>query len=220
MLNSLISGNATYPQVLLLLLSGVALGLLNALAFRFRHRISGSLMLTLTALPPVVCAVIMLVNGNVGAGLAVAGTFALIRFRSAPGSAREILAIFTSTALGLALGMGYIGLACTLCVLTDLCVLLFSVLGICSREKHLRRIRVTIPENLDYNGLFDSLFEKYGMKAELVRIRNTAMGTLFELTYDVKTREKLIPKSFLDEMRTLNCNQSILIGTAPEDDDL
>lgn len=220
MISSIYSGTPTLPQFLLLLFSGLLLGLLCALAFRFRHPLSGGFLLTLTVLPAVACVTILLVNGSIGAGLAVAGTFSLIRFRSVPGSSRDILALFTAAAIGFALGMGCPLLACILAVTVSAAAMLFSFFGLTSHDTRSRQLRVTIPENLDHNGLFDELFQRYKMKARLTRIRSAAMGTLFELTYEVRLQEDNIPKAFLEEMRTLNCNQSILIGPVKEEETL
>jgi hypothetical protein len=192
--------------------TAVALGILTALLYRRGSSASKSFLVTLSMMPTLVGAVIALVNGNLGAGVAVAGAFSLVRFRSAPGSAKEIGYIFMATAVGIATGMGYALYA----------VLLFLVLaalsyalektkfGECAQNE--RQLRVTIPEDLDYSGLFDDLFEKYAKKAELTRVKTTNLGSLFELTYEITLRDRGIEKAFIDELRCRNGNLNITCG--------
>ena len=161
MLSSVINGVVTVPSFLICVLSALALGLLTALVFTARSYHTGSLTISLALLPPVVTVVIMLVNGNVGAGLAVAGTFALVRFRSVPGTAREITGLFLSVSLGLACGMGYVGLAALFFVIMGATVLILGRLRFGESSPACRQLKITIPENLDYEGLFDDLFLQY-----------------------------------------------------------
>ena len=159
----------------------LVLGFLGSLVFTYKKFHTGSLAVTLALLPAVVTVVIMMVNGNVGAGLAVAGTFALVRFRSAPGSAREITGIFFSVALGLACGMGYVALAVVFFIVFSAAVLILTALHF-GEGGAVRQLKITIPENLDYDELFDDIFEKYAHHCDLIRVRTTNMGTLLELT--------------------------------------
>ena len=158
----------------------------------------------------------MLVNGNVGAGLAVAGTFALVRFRSVPGSAREITGLFMSVSLGLACGMGYVGLAVLFFVIMGSAVLILGKLRFGEGSRALRQLKITIPENLDYEELFDDLFEKYTLSHELVRVKTTNMGTLYELCYEVRLKDAGISKAFLDEIRCRNGNLTVICGREKE----
>lgn len=216
MLNSVLTAPLTLSGLLICLAAAMVLGVLTALVFLFRARHSESFALTLALLPMAVTLVILLVNGNVGAGVAVAGAFALVRFRSVPGTAREIAAIFCAMALGLALGMGYIGVA----VIFFLCVAAFTLaltaLRFGAPAAAQRTLRITIPENVDYNGLFDDVFDTYHVRAELIRIKSSGMGTLFDLTYDATFPAAGIPKPFLDELRARNGNLTILVGIPGE----
>lgn len=166
----------------------------------------------------VVAIIIMLVNGNIGTGVAVAGAFALVRFRSVPGTAREICAIFIAMAIGLALGMGYVGIAVIFFVLASAFTLLLTGLRFGAVSRHEKQMKITLPENFEYEGLFDDIFEQYTDRCELIRVRTTNMGTLFELTYDVVLADSGISKKMIDELRTRNGNLNIVIGDFTEKD--
>ncbi len=210
MLESVISSTITVPVFLLCTAVSLVLGTGVALVSRFRAKCTSSFSVALTVLPATVQLVIMLVNGNIGAGVAVAGAFSLVRFRSAQGSAREIAAIFLAMAIGLATGMGYLTLAALAFVLLGGVMLLASMLRL--GESTERVLRVTIPENLDYEGLFDDLFEKYTKTHSLERVKTSNMGTLYELQYRVRFRDAQPPKAFFDALRCRNGNLNISCG--------
>ncbi|MCM1189735.1 MAG: DUF4956 domain-containing protein [bacterium] len=212
MLNSILTHPVTLPSLLISLAVAMVLGVLTATVFLYRSKHSASFALTLALLPMTVAIIIMLVNGNIGTGVAVAGAFALVRFRSVPGTAREIAAIFTAMALGLALGMGYIGIAVIFFVLSAAFTLLLTAVNFGAASLHEKHLKIMIPENFDYEGLFDDVFEKYTAKAQMTKIRTTDMGTLFELSYDIVLKDRHISKEFLDELRARNGNLSIIIG--------
>ena len=214
--DSVINGVVSLPSFLICVLMALALGLLTSLVFTAYSYHTGSLSISLALLPPVVTVVIMLVNGNVGAGLAVAGTFALVRFRSVPGTAREITGLFMSVSLGLACGMGYVGLAVLFFVIMAAAVLILGKLRFGEGSRANRQLKITIPENLDYEELFDDLFEKYTLCHELVRVKTTNMGTLYELCYDVRLKDAGISKAFLDEIRCRNGNLTVICGREKE----
>lgn len=218
MLSSVINGVVTVPSFLICVLSALVLGLLTALVFTAQSYHTGSLTISLALLPPVVTVVIMLVNGNVGAGLAVAGTFALVRFRSVPGTAREITGLFLSVSLGLACGMGYVGLAALFFVIMGATVLILGRLRFGESSPACRQLKITIPENLDYEGLFDDLFQQYTLSHELVRVKTTNMGTLYELCYEVRLKDAGISKAFLDEIRCRNGNLTVICGREKDKD--
>ena len=217
MFNSIITAPISLPQFLVCICTALVLGVLGSLVFNYRKFHTGSLAVTLALLPGAVTVVIMLVNGNVGASLAVAGTFALVRFRSAPGSARDITGIFFSVAIGLACGMGYVVLAGVFFVIFSCAVLLLTLTRF-GEGGAIRQLKITIPENLDYDELFDDIFEKYTHHCELIRVRTTNMGTLFELTYSVNLKDPKISKRFIDELRCRNGNLNIICGREIEKD--
>ena len=209
MLNSILG--IEIPLSSFLICTGVSLllGIGIALVAGYRSRSTQSLAVTLAILPAVVQAVIMLVNGSIGAGIAVAGAFSLVRFRSAPGTAREIAAIFLAMAIGLATGMGYVGLAALLFLILAGAMLALTVLRFGQKEDAGRILKITIPEDLDYDGLFDDLFERYTTAHTLEKVKTTNMGTLYELRYRITLRQEPVPKVFLDELRCRNGNLNI-----------
>ena len=216
MFNSVISSALTLSAFLLCVGAAIVLGVLTALVFSFRGRSSSSLAVALALLPPIVTLVIMMVNGSIGAGLAVAGTFSLVRFRSAPGTAREICGVFMATAIGLACGMGFVGIAALFFVIMGALVLLLTMLRMGEVSSNYRRLKIVIPETMDYDGLFDDLFREHTSRWELVRVKTTNMGTLIELSYDVYMRGGKVPKSFLDAIRCRNGNLNVSISSRNE----
>lgn len=220
MLNSIFTTPVTLPQLLACLGAAMALGMLNAQVFLYRSRHSAGFALTLAMLPMAVAMVILLVNGNIGTGVAVAGAFALVRFRSVPGTAREIAAIFTAMALGLALGMGYVAIAVIFFLLTAAFTLTLTRLEFGAPSRYLRRLKITIPESFNYEGLFDDLFGAYTRSCRLERVKTTNMGTLFELTYQAELKAEPVPKEFLDQLRARNGNLNIVVSDFSEKESL
>ncbi len=199
-----------------LICTGVSLLLGIGIAFisMFKTKYSQSFAFTLAIMPAVVQIIIMLVNGNIGAGIAVAGTFSLVRFRSAPGSAREIGSIFLAMATGLATGMGYVTIAGIFFVIMAAFMMVLSAAGFGKGSPGERTLKITIPENLDYEGLFDDLFETYTDGASLERVKLTNVGTMYELSYEIKLKGENVPKEFIDELRCRNGNLDIVCSRA------
>lgn len=198
----------------------LVLGALSALIYRLGNKKpSKSLILTLVVLPALVQAVIMLVNGSVGAGLAVMGAFNLVRFRSAPGSAKDICFIFYAVCMGLACGMGYIGFAVFLAVVVGAVLAVSNLFPFFRQNEKRRLLRIVVPESLDYTGAFDDIFEKYLAEAELTQVKTTAMGTLFDLRYTVILKENANQKELFDLIRARNGNLTISLGELPQTSD-
>lgn len=212
MLESILASGITLPAFLICTAVSLVLGIATAFISMYRTKCSQSFAVTLAVLPAIVQIVIMLVNGNVGAGVAVAGAFSLVRFRSVPGTAREIGVIFLAMALGLATGMGYVVLAAVFFVVIAAVLLLLTKLDFGTQRTDERLLKITIPENLDYDGLFDDLFEKYTKSCVLERVKTSNMGTLYELTYRVTLPDDHAPKAFLDDLRCRNGNLNITCG--------
>ena len=218
MFNSVIASPMTLTAFLICELSALVLGFLSALVFTRGEHHSGAYAQTLALLPPVVALVIMMVNGNIGAGLAVAGTFALVRFRSAPGSAKEITGIFFTVALGLACGMGYVGYAAVFFLILAAAAIALGRLRFGEPGGNYRNLKITIPETLNYEGLFDDLFAQYTLSHELSRVRTTNMGTLYELVYAIELKDPDHTKEFIDAIRCRNGNLNIVCSSAAERD--
>lgn len=216
MYNSILTATNTIAGFLICMAAAAVLGVLTALVFMYKSRHSTSFAVTLALLPMAVAMVIMLVNGNIGTGVAVAGAFALVRFRSVPGTAKEIAAIFTAMAVGLAIGMGYVVMAAAFFAVIAVVTILLTMIRFGGAVHNEKQLKITIPENYNYEGLFDDLFEKHTREARLDRVKTTNMGTLFELTYTVVFPKDSIPKEFLDALRSRNGNLNISVGAVSE----
>lgn len=205
--------NLSYQQLLICMLVSILLGLLVAFVHMYRNVYSKNFVITLAVLPILVQLVIMLVNGNLGTGVAVLGAFSLIRFRSVAGGAREITSIFWSMGIGLATGMGFIGYIVLFSVIVAVFLLLLNTVHFGEKQKVAEReIKVTIPEDLDYPGLFDDLFQTYTYVASLDSVKTTNMGSLYELRYRVTLKNSQHEKELMDAMRVRNGNLTIVSG--------
>ncbi len=194
--------------------ASLLLGLIITAAHTYRSRYSGSFLATLALLPAVVCVVIMMVNGSVGTGVAVAGAFSLVRFRSAPGTAKEIGVIFLAMAAGILTGMGYLAYAFLFAGILCAVSMLYSRLssGAEKRDSLYKTLRVTIPEDLDYDGVFDGIFSRFTDVCELTSVKTTNMGSLFRLTYDLKLKRAGTEKEMIDLLRQRNGNLEIMVS--------
>ena len=187
-----------------------ALGIIIALCYMFKNEYSKSLVFTMALLPSIVCVLIMLVSGSMGAAIAVGGVFGLTRFRSATGTSREIVQIFLSMAAGLVSGLGYIWIAVSLVLFVEAISILLTITRFGESQKLRRSLKITIPEELDYSDLFDDIFEKYTTKAVLEKVKLKNLGTLFQLSYDIVLKDAKTEKAFIDELRVRNANLDIL----------
>ena len=199
-----------------LLCIGISLiiGLIIAFSYMYKTRYTKSFVVTLALLPAVVCVVIMMVNGNVGTGVAVAGAFSLVRFRSVPGTAKEIGTLFLAMGAGLIAGMGYLGYAVLFAIILCAIFLLYSQLDFGAKKKSAiyKTLGITIPEDLDYTGVFDEIFSQYTTSYELTNVKTTNMGSLFRLTYDIILKDAAKAKEFIDKLRCRNGNLEINIS--------
>lgn len=192
----------------------LVLGLIMAFAYMYRTRYTKSFVVTLALLPAVVCVVIMLVNGNVGTGVAVAGAFSLVRFRSVPGTAKEICTLFLAMGAGLIAGMGYLGFSVLFTVVMCAMFLLYNRLDFGTKKNAdaYKTFSITIPEDLDYSGVFDDIFAEYTVSHDLARVKSTNMGSMFKLTYNVVLRDASREKEMIDKIRCRNGNLEITVS--------
>lgn len=191
------------------LLFSIVFGLIISLVYSFKSSSSKSFVMTLALLPAIVQMVIMLVNGSIGAGIAVMGAFNLVRFRSVPGSAKEICSIFLAMAVGLATGMGYLVLAGIFVAVICAIQLVFSLTKFGEKHSGKRELRITIPENLNYTDAFDEIFKKYTKSNELIEVKTTNMGSLYKLKYYIVLNNQNEEKQFIDDLRCRNGNLEI-----------
>lgn len=205
-------GNTTvsYTGFLLPVLAALFLGIVFAMAYMYRARRSRSFIATLAILPAVVCVVIMAVNGNIGAGVAVAGTFSLVRFRSAPGTAKEITAIFIAMAGGLLCGMGLLIYAAIFILIMSFVLVLYSMIGFGEEDNSRRKsLRIAVHENVDYGKEFDEVFAKYTTSHRLISAKTAGMGSVFKLSYDITLKDDSSEKALIDALRCRNGNLEI-----------
>lgn len=199
---------------LLCLGASLVIGILMAFAYMYRTRYTKSFVVTLALLPAVVCVVIMMVNGNVGTGVAVAGAFSLVRFRSVPGTAKEICTLFLAMGAGLIAGMGYLGFALLFTAVMCVMFVLYNRLDFGTKKNAatFKTLTITIPEDLDYSGIFDDIFSEFTTSHDLVRVKSTNMGSMFKLTYNVMLRDVTREKEMIDKIRCRNGNLEIAVS--------
>lgn len=214
---SVLTGTVTLPTYLLCLLAALICGIISAFAASFKSYSSKSFIVSLILLPMIVETVIIMVNGNVGTGVAVMGAFSLVRFRSVPGKAKDIASIFLAMTAGLACAAGYIGIALMFSVIISavMVVLTFVPLG----EDRTAELHITVPESLRFSGEFDDVFEKYTKRHRLVKTKTTNMGSLYKLLYKVELKDRKTVQEFIDELRCRNGNLEIALIEAHEGSD-
>ena len=213
---SVLSEEITASGFFICTIASLILGAVIALASMYKSRMSSSFIITLALMPAIVQIVIMMVNGNIGAGIAVMGAFSLVRFRSIPGTAKEICSIFMAMAVGLATGMGHVAVAAIFTVMILLANFIYLAIDFGGGKKEVKELKITIPENLDYTGIFDDIFEEYTSGAELVRVKTTNMGSLYQLFYHVELKDIAAEKQMIDSIRCRNGNLDIVCGRVPE----
>ena len=213
MFDSIYSAVVTPGQFFLMAAAALVSGLVYAWLMSFRIRAHRRFFLVLTLIPFVVASVITFVNGNIGAGVAIGGAFALIRFRSAQGSADEIAGLLIAMGSGIAFGMGYLAYGVAILICLSLIFFLLSLAPIFEHRamRGERLLRITIPEALEYNGVFDEAFARYLRACESVGVKTTGMGSMFRLSYRVELRDPAEEKAFLDELRTRNGNLEVAL---------
>jgi hypothetical protein len=188
-------------------------GVVIAAAYTYKSRYTKSFLMTICILPAVVCAVIMMVNGNIGTGVAVAGAFSLVRFRSAPGSAKEICTIFIAMGAGLISGMGYLAYSILFAVLLAAITVAFKSIKIGRVKENTKALFITIPEDLNYDEAFEEILSRYAKSYELVSVKTSNLGSLFKLKYLVDFKGGVSEKALIDELRCRNGNLEIRLST-------
>ena len=223
MLTNLFSNTTSELNLLsLIICASVAIisGLLIAITHQYTSKYTKGYLTTIAVLPFLVQVVIMLVNGNLGTGVAIMGAFSLVRFRSLPGNAKEILTVFFAMTVGLAIGTGYIIFSILITILGCIILFLYNKLSIFETNKSEKQLKIVVPEDLDYTGVFDEEFNKYTTKCELIKSKTINMGSMFELTYNVILKDYSKEKQFIDDLRIKNSNLKIILSQALGDDEL
>ncbi len=187
----------------------IVIGLFISVMYMYKSRYTKSFVITLSLLPAIVSSIIYVINGNIGAGVALTGVFSLIRFRSVPGSAQEIGAIFLAMGSGLIIGMGFVWYACIFTVVLLLVNFIYIHIGIGEAKQTRKMIKITVPEDLDFSNWINDIFEKYTASNSLLSVKSTHMGSLFKLQYEVDLKKEVNEKEFIDEIRCRNGNLEI-----------
>lgn len=195
------------------MITAIILGLLLAISYTYKTKTSKSFTITLAILPIVVAMVIIMVNGNIGAGVAVAGAFSLVRFRSVPGTAKEIGAIFIAMTTGLSLGMGYVGLSVMFALIVCAFNILLETINFGSKKTETKLLKITIPESLNYVDVFDDILTTYTNSYKLLSVKTSNMGSFFKLNYEIEPNDPVKEKELIDKLRCRNGNLDIMITT-------
>lgn len=198
---------------------GIALlsGIIAAVVYRLgTDKPSKYMMISAVVIPAIVAAVIMVVNGSIGAGIAAAGAFSLVRFRSIPGSSRDICVLFFGMASGLITGMGYLGYGLLFSLIIGIVIVAGERLMKIGSGGDVRQLKIVIPEDMDYSGAFDDVFEEFTTSCKAQRVRTIRMGTMYELTYNIQLKKDVSEKAMLDKLRCRNGNLTVSIGLVPD----
>ena len=212
--SSILTNGLTVENYLICTLCAFVCGVIAALAVSFRARMSKSFLISIVILPAIVETVIIMVNGSVGTGIAVAGAFSLVRFRSVPGKAKEIAALFLAMTAGLSCAIGYVSIALLFTLLTSLVILFVTLIPIAAERE--MELRITVPESLNFTDAFDDIFEAYTKKCRLAQVRTSNMGSLYRLDYRLVMKNPAQSREMIDELRCRNGNLEIRISEAPD----
>ena len=215
-----ISSSIDLGSMLICVFCSIVLGLIVAFTYKTTSRYSKNFLITLSMLPLLVEAVIIMVNGNLGTSVAILGAFGLVKFRSLPGTSKEILFVFFTMTIGLACGMGHIFYATIITFIGCFLILLFNKIDIFELNGSMKVLKILMPEDLDYTSVFDDIFKKYTNKVEIEKVKTTNMGSLYELTYRVSLKARINEKKFIDDLRVRNGNLKIVLTHALDDSEL
>ncbi|MBR0424218.1 DUF4956 domain-containing protein [Candidatus Saccharibacteria bacterium] len=206
-----------------LIAAGAALlmGLVLAIAHKLTIRnTTKGFLVTLTVLPLLVMAVMMMINGNLGTSIAILGAFSLIRFRSIRGSARNLLSVFFAMMIGLSCGMGHVLFGAVMTAIGVVAIAFFALTPILEPNRKEKVLKIVVPEDMDYTGAFDEIFSKYFSRVDLMTAKTVNMGSLYDLTYNVRLKTGAKEKELLDEIRVKNCNLKVSLSQPIQEEEL
>lgn len=215
MLKSLFNSTNSSVELWIILvctLVSLVLGVIVAYTHKKTSKYSKNFLITLAILPVLVQTVMIMVNGNLGTSIAIVGAFSLVRFRSIPGTSKEILSVFFAMAIGLATGMGQVIFASIMAIIVSLAIILFNKIKLFDLNPNTKMLKIIVPENLDYTNMFDDIFEKFTKEKNLEKVKLTNMGSLFELNYRITFKKTINEKEFIDELRVKNGNLKIILS--------
>lgn len=222
-IESILGTQFTVGTLLIVLATAIGCGLIMSLVYLFTYRkenYSKGLSITIILLPAIVATIIMMVSSNWGAAFGVAGAFSIIRFRSTQGNPKDLAYIFSALAVGLACGQGYIKAALVMVAVLAAVLLILYFVGYASPRSLKMQLKITIPESLNYTGVFDEVMAKYTTQFKLVKVKSTNFGTMFDLTFVISFKKDVDQKLFLDDLRCLNGNLNIMLQDYVYDPDI
>ena len=216
--DTVLSQDLTMATAIATMLSAIILGIIISATYIFTHKgnYQQSFAVTLTMLPIILSVIILFVGSNVARAFSLAGTLSIIRFRSAPGDPEDIGYIFFSIAAGLACGVGLYLYGLVFVLLLCAFMIIIKSIGFGSGGERARILKITVPEDLDYNGAFDDVLKGHTKTHRLTRVRTTDLGSLFELVYKVELKKEADEKKFIDELRCRNGNLNIILSLVEE----
>lgn len=220
MFNSIFTSSITFSTLSITLIVSIILGIIIALTHKYTSKFNKNFLITITLLPMLVASVMLMVNGNLGTSVAVMGAFSLIRFRSIPGTSKEILTVFFAMAVGLSLGMGQIYFATIITLFGSIIIFILNNIKLFEKNNFIKTLKVLIPENLDYIDIFDDIFLEYLDNYSLEKTKTTNMGSMFELTYTVTLKDNNKEKEFIDKIRSRNSNLKVSLSRECDSIDL
>ncbi len=206
------SSNIELSSILICTLVSLVLGFIIAHTHKKTSRYSKDFLITLAVLPTLVQTIMIMVNGNLGTSVAIVGAFSLVRFRSIPGTSKEILSVIFAMTIGLATGMGHAVFAVIITIVVSLAIILFSKVNVLALNKEEKILKITVPENMDYTTMFDEIFSKYTKEYRLENVKTTNMGSLFDLTYRISLQKNVNEKEFIDDIRVRNGNLKVMLS--------
>lgn len=223
MLSSIFSNSATsveFAPIFICSICSVVLGVIIALVHKYTSKYNKNFLITISILPLLVQTIIIMVNGNLGTSVAILGAFGLVRFRSLPGTSKEILSVFFSMTIGLATGMGHLVFGFLMTLIGCFFLFLLTFVKLFNPSKQEKILKITIPENLDYTTVFDEIFNKYTKSVELEQAKTINMGSMFDLSYRITLKSDVNEKEFLDDLRIKNGNLKIILSHPLTENDL
>lgn len=219
MFESILSSSLTITSCLVCFVVSIVLGFIIAVVHNINKNSNKNFLVTLILLPLIVNVIIMMVNGNLGTSVAILGAFSLIRFRSTPGSSKDLLSIFLAMAVGLSTGMGQINFAIMFTFIACGLIVLLEKTNILSGYNS-KILKIVVPEDLDYEGIFDDVFNKYTDKSELLKSKTINMGSLYELEYRIVTKNGIKEKNLIDDIRIKNGNLKVMLSNQLKENEL
>lgn len=217
---SSVSSTVDITEILLCIITSIVLGLIIALTHKKTSKSNKNFLTTIATLPLLISTIIIMVNGNLGTSVAVLGAFGFVRFRSIPGTSKEILAVLFAMTIGLVTGMGNLIYAAVITVIGSVVLFLYNALPLLNENKYEKYLKITIPENLDYTEVFDDIFKEYTTNVELESVKTTNMGSMFDLKYRITLNRGVNEKKFIDELRVKNGNLKIILTHPIEESEL